>query len=416
MANLTLSRIYGANGDATQAIAAMRRSIRSTYTPDKEAELEKLGGELDDDDIEFDYPMEEDPFGFEPFFDEFPPVPGSVGQTPDAWGKWTGFNEATTLLYEKTAEEEAEAQIRTKAFMEQMGDPGFHQPVLKMHNGNVYYKAGRKLPLAIQKKSALGIVDVMNLMANKFHDVTTERLNALEQRRRNESAQSVGDCSAIDAANNQFMSDEKVIIDEGRIAMRAVYLQHKKKVQKHIQLQAYGVLNDYNQRMGRFHEEIWQKNAWIYSYQAGFMRAYAVLSKQPPMFSSCTDTRSEYPTQPKQLPALKKPNCTYTDGIELCIGAIKETCNTCNVDESKIKVRHNDVQKGEVSVSDSAGTSSGPQKEESSGSSKIKNFSCNKTAYVKDNRRHTPSGQLRCTVNSVSAPNSVRMSGGRLAR
>lgn len=419
MANLTLSRIYSAAGDSARAIAAMRRSIRGTFTIDKEAELGELGGELDDDDIDFDYPMDDDPFGMEPFFDAFPPAPGSISETPDAWGKWAGFKEATAQLIETKTAEVAEASDRTATFANRMMDSSYHEPVLTTHNSHVYLKANRKFPLAIKKKNALSIIDVMNLMANKYHEVTTARLKALDDRRSLEASAAFGNCAAMDAVNNKFLADAKVIIDEGRVAMREVYRQNKRKVHQYIKLQAYGALTDYNQRMSAFHNEMWQKNAWIHTYQASFIRAYDNLRQRPAMIGACEDTRVEYPVQQVQLPPLKKPNCTYTDGIELCVVAIKEVCNTCFLDESQLKLRQSDTQRGEVIVGDSSGTSAGPQKAESTPPSQVKTMTCSTSGIVKADRRRPPSGTGRCTTNSQGGSNpnvTVRSQFGRLAR
>ncbi len=418
MANLSLSTIYRARGDSSRAVAALRRSIKNSYTPDKEAELAVLGVALDDDDIEFDYPMEEDAFGFEPFFDVFPSIPGSISETNNALGEWAAFYEAADSLVEKTDAEKLLAAKRAEEFKDKFADSAYNQPILRMHNGTVYTKAIRKLPLAINKKSALTIVDVMNMMANAFHEVTTERLNALEVKRRQDNAQAQ-DCAARDAANNEFMASAKAVIGEGRQAMKRIYLQNKKKVHNFLKLAAYASLNDYNNRMEKFHEEIWQKNQWLFTYTAGFAHAYRTMLKQPAMFSSCDDNR-EPPKLTKQLPELKTPECILSDSIKLCIGKIVERCNTCEIDESDLKSRQNETQKGEIILTIGhavPSSSSGPQQE--SNTSKTNTISCRKSGYVKVDKGRARSGDIQCTSNSErpsSYQNGVRMVGGRLMR
>lgn len=398
-ANLTLSTIYLYEADSARAIAAMRRSLRNCFTIEKAAELESLGAELDDDDIEFDYPMEDDdPLGFGPFFDVFPYVPGSIGETPKAQMEWEAFREATQMLDEKVAFDNESARIRTEEFANKMMDSDYNQPVLKLHSSHVHIKAGRKLPLAVKKKTAISIEQVMSMMADTFHQVTTARLNVAEKKRR-EGIDITKGCQANDAVNNTFMNEAKAIIDEGRAAMKFVYRQNKRMVHNYIKLTAYSSLNDYNERMGTFHEEIWKKNLWIYAYTAIFASAYKSLKERPAMYSSC-EGEDEVPKQPLQLPLLKKPDCTHSASLNLPVGGIKEECNTCTIDESKLKYRQDFLHKGEIQVSDATNSSAqGPQTQESIDPSKSITIDCNKLGPVKVDRDRRTKSQ-RCTVNS----------------
>lgn len=232
-------------------------------------------------------------------------------------------------------------------------------------------------------------------MANAFHEVTTTRLNDLEKRRQEEMKTAQG-CSGADAVNNRFMSSAKGIIEEGGVAMRAVYLQNKKKVHNFIKFSGYSATNDYNERMGKFHEEIWKKNQWIMSYTARFAAAYASLKDRPAMFSSCDEI--EAPKQTLQLPSFKEPNCTHTATLTLPVGGIKEECNTCTIDESKLKYRQNNSQKGEVQISDAANRLyRGPQIWRAADPPIV--IECNKSGSVKIDKGRAIREQ-RCTVNS----------------
>lgn len=350
MANLTLSKIYISVNDSQKAITAIRNSIKIAYTPEKEAELESLGGELEEEDIDFEYPMDDDPFGFEPFFKVFPAVPGGIGESPRATAEWDAFYEAVDQLNEQLKTKEDEAEIRTTAFMNKMTNSNYNQPVLKMHNTNAKIKAGRKLLLARMNKTALSIDEIMNLMANAYHNVTTQRLNALELQRR-EDISRARDCEAQVAVNNNFMAAAKAIIDEGGDAMNQVYFQNKAKVHKYIQLTAYSLENDYTERMGKFHKEIWQKNQWMFTYQRSFVLIYRSMRDRPAMYFGCEEP-APVPRQTKQLPPLKKPECTHSATLNLPVGTIKEECNTISIDESKLKFRENNSQEGEIKIGD----------------------------------------------------------------
>src|SRR5262249_55632858 len=145
---LTLARIYKLEGDNSKAISALKASIRKHYTSDKEQELKDLGYELDDDDIEFNYPMEDDALGWEPFFDVIPKVPGAISESPQAYAEWSGFQEALDLLQEKLRREEDIAGKRVDMLIAKAKNPILYQPILKMHNNNPHNIAERKLIMA----------------------------------------------------------------------------------------------------------------------------------------------------------------------------------------------------------------------------------------------------------------------------
>ena len=398
-ANLTLSTIYLHQGDSANAILALRKSLRNCFSVEKAAALERLGEELDDDDIDFDYPMNDDPLGFEPFFDAFPSTPGSVAESARAQREWEAFGEAAQALYDEEDAKADSAGKITSVFIRDMSDSAYNQPVLKLHNSTAYFKAGRKFPLAVKKKTALSINEVMNMMAEAFHQVATNRLNALEKKRRADVQSAVG-CGAVDAANSDFMSEAKVVIDEGRAEMKKVYRQNKNKVDKFLKLTAYSSVNDYNKSMEKFHEDIWKKNQWIFAYTANFASAYRSLLADPPMPGKCNENVNPLPAQTWPLPVLKTPDCPHTGTIELTIGTITERCNTCTIDESKLKVKQDISQKGEVQIGDSTNsTARGPQKQESLDPAKTTTIDCNKLGPVKVDRAR-PNRAQRCTVNS----------------
>jgi len=146
MANLTLASIYKSQGDNGKAVSALKASIRKSYTTEKESKLKDLGYDVDEDDIEFPYTLDEDEdiLGIDPFWDKFPPIPGSVNESALASKQWDAFYEACDALIADLRSKEGEAEERTKVFMAKMIDPAFHQPVLNTHNNNPHNIAERK--------------------------------------------------------------------------------------------------------------------------------------------------------------------------------------------------------------------------------------------------------------------------------
>ena len=349
LANLTLSKIYKSEGDYMRAVGAMKASIKKCWTPEKEAELEKLGEKLEDEDIDFDYPMDDDPLGYEPFLHAFPTFPDNVSETAKSNAEWDAYYEAVQRLEQDIRVKSTEAAPGVEKFSKKAGDWDFNQPLMEMHRTNAWAKATRKFQFAATKtsKSALSMESVMNLMANAYHEATTERLNALEKERRN--AIHVGmSCSELDAVNNSFMAAAKAVMADGERAWYQVYRENKAKVDQYIKLTAYASLNDYSERMSKFAQDVWQKNQWIYVYQAHFGTVYQSLKSRPLMYSECNG--KEAPKQTWQLPSFKTPKCAYSTSINLYVGSIKEQCNTIKVEESKLKYKKNNSQKGEIKL------------------------------------------------------------------
>ncbi|TMI94635.1 MAG: hypothetical protein E6H06_08685 [Bacteroidetes bacterium] len=464
MANLTMSTIYKSEGDTSNAIKAIKRSIKKAYTEDKDHELEKLGGKLEDDDIEFNYPMEDDPLGFDPFFNVFPSAPAGVAEAPKAWSEWNAFDEAIEDLSKKIAPDEEAAGKRAEQFMMKMANPTFNQPVLKLHKTNARNIAVRKLPLALKKKSAVTIEDVMKEVANGFHDATTNRLNALEKQREADMARITakwakcegslnkpaycsdvnGECREREAVNDNFMKQAEAIINDGRAAMLKVYRQNKAKINQYIKLTGYGALNDYAERMQNFSKEVWQQNQWLYTYTANFTSTYKSLLDRPKMFSKCGEDLSSAPKQTKQLPGFKKPDCPHSATVKLPVGKIKEKCNTTKIDESKLKMKQDNAQQGdfefkvgdvtvldedddvhlkigeitEITDEETSSVTNGPEKKESSDPSKTFNVECDNSGNIHININKIDSQKsgndnniIKSTVNSGSTGNTSSLTG-----
>lgn len=95
-ANYTKSIIEAAKGNQAQAIAAMKRSIKRGYSEKKENILTKLGGKLDESDLNF--PMPQDPLGLEKFV--LPPYPQSASDV-GASRKWEEFQQQCSQKYDE---------------------------------------------------------------------------------------------------------------------------------------------------------------------------------------------------------------------------------------------------------------------------------------------------------------------------
>jgi hypothetical protein len=142
------------------------------------------------------------------------------------------------------------------------------------------------------------------------------------------------------------MQQARSIMDEGVAAMDKIYYQHKKQIRNYVRLLGYSALNEFTSKKV-FSTEVWKKNQWIYTYLANFATLYRSLLTRPEMYYPCSKV-AEVPKQRIVMPPLKIPGCPHKATVKLPVVKIKERCNTIDIDESKLKFRKNNIQKGEI--------------------------------------------------------------------
>jgi tetratricopeptide (TPR) repeat protein len=94
-ANLTKSLIEESKGDKVKAIESVKRSIKNSYSQEKESRLDKLGHKLMRDDLNWNRPMPQDPLGLEKF--NWPAYPKSVEESEKLEIEWHAFREACSI-------------------------------------------------------------------------------------------------------------------------------------------------------------------------------------------------------------------------------------------------------------------------------------------------------------------------------
>lgn len=121
-ANLTKCFIEESKGHTAEAIAAAKRSIKRSYSPEKENKLKKLGYKLKPADIDWDKPMPQDPMGLSKFTS--PAYPANVEQSKPLENVWKAFkescNDELTALNAKRAQLEVIFQQQSQARMQQV--------------------------------------------------------------------------------------------------------------------------------------------------------------------------------------------------------------------------------------------------------------------------------------------------------
>jgi len=90
-ANYTKSLIEESKGNTAAAVEAMLRSIKKSYSSKKEDKLKKLGKKLTGKDVDFPFPMPQDPLGLEKF--SWPGYPKTVNESIFLEEAWKTFRE-----------------------------------------------------------------------------------------------------------------------------------------------------------------------------------------------------------------------------------------------------------------------------------------------------------------------------------
>lgn len=90
-ANYTKSLIEESKGNTNAAVEAMLRSIKKSYSAKKADKLKKLGKKITGKDVDFPFPMPQDPLGLEKF--SWPDYPKTVAESQVLAEAWKVFRE-----------------------------------------------------------------------------------------------------------------------------------------------------------------------------------------------------------------------------------------------------------------------------------------------------------------------------------
>lgn len=116
-ANYTKSFIEESKGNTAAATEAVKRSIKKSYSKEKENRLNKLGYKLKDDDLNWNFPMPQDPLGLEKF--NWPGYPKNVAESEVLEKEWAAFKAACKNKLEELKIKEKKAEAVLIAFNEQ---------------------------------------------------------------------------------------------------------------------------------------------------------------------------------------------------------------------------------------------------------------------------------------------------------
>lgn len=184
-ANFTIAVIEESKGQITKAVEAAKRSIKKTFSSEKENFLRKNNHKITPEDLSWDAPLPKDPLGLEKFI--WPDYPFNVKQQDKLKAEWQSFTDSCNAenlkleLLETGLEQMAEAATEKRIqLMKKQNPAGMPIPLtaLKAHKKLkylVFEKDGA--PITESKKSEAvhdAIALVENIEKPKYEAALTE--------------------------------------------------------------------------------------------------------------------------------------------------------------------------------------------------------------------------------------------------
>ena len=395
MANGTLSKIYLSKRDSAKAIEYLKNSISESYSTEKESSLTLMGTTLTTDDLpEFTYPVEQDPFGFDRFFNIIPAYQSGLGDYEDAVGRWQAFQKALAEEIERATTEEQNELKKFEKFKDQLlADSAFREKMLFSFASPAHILASRYLtltheeeattlfnvPLALSPfmKTAFPVSMLLTIeffpfakpakrkpisYDRAFREFTRmlqvqvyEPLILLEEERK-EKIKTAKGCGAVDGINAEFVQKVKNRAAVADDQIKYIYNKYQNELDLYIALYYYGANNV--EKFARFSEDVAGNNLPENKFTTSHLYkkllvSYGTIINGPKGFkSSCSGKTQEIPETQTILPSPKTPGCAYEKTLAIINGmAIKVKCGRIIMDETKLKNNKNGETKGSAITS-----------------------------------------------------------------
>jgi tetratricopeptide (TPR) repeat protein len=206
-ANLTKAAISESRGNKTQAIEALKKSIKHTYSKEKEDKLRKLGYNLTLENLSIPFKPSADPLGLNQF--RQPDYPKTVSDLKVLLPQWKAFDEDCNRKIAALQKEIDEAGIKYEQQLKVM----MTKNIQAINNGGTI--GVMRNPL-YSKKASLVLEEVANLneikmkkLGEKFVALGTE-LDYLQRNRKKAAPEAP--CEAHVNAQNEFLSKWNTLI------------------------------------------------------------------------------------------------------------------------------------------------------------------------------------------------------------
>ena len=385
-ANSTLASIYQAEGDNTKAINSLKASIKETYDPDKEAQLENLGVKLKYVDLpEFNYPMQQDPLGFISLVNSLPEeYPSRIGDK-DNVKKINRYVNGVNKLKDELLGEMEDLKFKIIDHDNKLAkDLSYQREFLESYNCPAYKLARRSVELITQERiggfSPLisqmllpGLKPTTDLNNNNNIITDGEILNKCLEIWENEVLKPIADlayamrasvdpatasCAQIDAATNAFMAKESQIKKAGTAKIKRIVGKNSLAINQWTKLVLYSTADNPPKKD--------DKNSWdLISYMDLTIRrkkykdgvAHNFLNNAARIVEAQTEKKSSCEAPQKQETELgldelaplisRNVKCDFKKDISLPIVIYSLECNVIKERAKKnLKKKNDPVPKG----------------------------------------------------------------------
>jgi hypothetical protein len=228
-ANYTKSFIEESKGNTAAATEAVKRSIKKSYSKEKENRLNKLGYKLKNDDLNWDFPMPQDPLGLEKF--KWPDYPKNVAESEVLENEWAAFKAACKNKLDELKLKEKKAEAVLIAFNEQLtkqliqaGNKGIMinplpsfapKAIVKLK----YLVQGKDGSLEHNYKTKGEALATAYIQVASFEEIFSNQMEALEKKYEDQFGE--GKPNPIDAAcaddtkaKNAYLSSANILLQE----------------------------------------------------------------------------------------------------------------------------------------------------------------------------------------------------------
>ena len=325
-ANFTKSFIEESKDNQTAALDAAKRSIKKSYSPEKENRVSELGYELKSDDINWNSRMPQDPLGLERF--HWPEYPKNVDQSKKLEKEWSAFKlaceqEINSLRSQQEGLEKVAGeahQIRTQQLFQASKQGRWFDAVPPLAPKAIiklkYLVAGKDGHLELSYQKKVEALANASSKAIKSESKLAEQLEVLRKKYEDKFGEGKANpfaaaCSDENSARDAFLSTSNVLVQQA-------YMDYLSFLRRMINDEIYY----YQYTMWPEDFEVAKANAKI--------RWLTSIHGQYPAFrdkSSMCQAGDSVKSTSTKLAAFDDVHCMYHSELTTPVGTIKTDCS-----------------------------------------------------------------------------------------
>jgi tetratricopeptide (TPR) repeat protein len=378
-ANETLGRVHLSNGDTSNSIESLKRSIKEAYDPDKEALVNQLGGKLRFSDMPpLNYPMKRDPLGILPLMNSMPRnYQSSVDDKEKAFAikrYLKGVRNLRDELIDRNAklEDKATSLVKRLAF-----DSSFRTPWLEAHNNPAWKTADRSLLMLYEEKQmsplltrlllpfprpfedinkVKTVAEVLAECEKLYHDSVELPIRALHLASYMPASNRMT-CAQVDAITNAYLRQAADIRKRGTELIVIKIGENIQLLDYWIKYHLYGIPDNPPTKMNDLAYAliggyIVPRNRWLLNQLETFVTLITHITTDEGVALKCDEhqipERDEAGDELARL-IVTELKCEFSRVVELGPYDFELKCNTINYNQnSKLRNRKSPVPKGSV--------------------------------------------------------------------